>query len=81
MEKLVKKGKTLTAEVTQTYVVKSGDSLSNIAKALLGDASRWPEIYELNKDVIGDNPNLIKPGRRWAGSRLSAGLSQIPNYI
>jgi nucleoid-associated protein YgaU len=65
MEKLVQKGKTLTAEVKQVYVVKSGDSLSKIAKELLGDASRWPELYELNKDVIGDNPNLIKPGQEF----------------
>lgn len=46
-----------------TYVVKSGDSLSKIAKELLGNASRWPEIYELNKGLIGDNPNLIHPGQ------------------
>jgi nucleoid-associated protein YgaU len=62
-EKLVATGTGAAADVKQVYVVKSGDSLSKIAKELLGDASRWPEIYELNKDVIGDNPNLIKPGQ------------------
>ncbi|MGC9349508.1 MAG: LysM peptidoglycan-binding domain-containing protein [Anaerolineae bacterium] len=31
------------------YVVKSGDNLSKIAKEQLGDASRWPEIFEMNK--------------------------------
>ena len=46
----------------RTYVVKSGDSLSKIAKELLGDASRWPEIHELNKDQIAD-PNLIRVGQ------------------
>jgi nucleoid-associated protein YgaU len=46
----------------KTYVVQSGDSLSKIAKALLGDAARWPEIFELNKDQIKD-PNLIYPGQ------------------
>lgn len=25
-------------------------------------ANRWKEIYEANKDVIGDDPGLIKPG-------------------
>lgn len=49
----------------RTYVVKSGDSLSAIAKKLLGDASLWPKIYEANKDVIGDNPNLIHPGQEY----------------
>jgi len=33
-----------------------------IARDQLGAASRWPEIYELNKDVIGSNPNLIQIG-------------------
>jgi nucleoid-associated protein YgaU len=46
----------------RVYVVKSGDSLSKIAKAELGDANRWPEIFELNKDQIKD-PNLIHPGQ------------------
>jgi LysM repeat protein len=42
--------------------VKAGDSLSAIAKRELGDASRWREIYNLNKDQIKD-PNLIFPGQ------------------
>jgi len=50
------------AERAKTYVVKSGDSLSKIAKALLGDAARWPEIFQANKDQIKD-PNLIYPGQ------------------
>jgi len=45
-----------------TYVVKSGDSLSKIAKEIWGDAKRWPEIFEANKDKIKD-PNLIHPGQ------------------
>ena len=43
------------------YVVKSGDTLSKIAKELYGDANRWREIFEANKDQI-ENPNLIRPG-------------------
>jgi nucleoid-associated protein YgaU len=44
------------------YVVKSGDSLSKIAEALLGNAERWPEIFEANKDKLSD-PNQIRPGQ------------------
>jgi len=59
------KGLTVDAATgARTYVVKSGDSLSKIAKEVLGDAKRWPEIYEANKALIGDNPNLIHPGQK-----------------
>ena len=45
----------------RTYTVKSGDSLSKIAKELLGDASAWKRIHEANRDQI-PNPDLIHPG-------------------
>ncbi len=45
------------------YTVVKGDSLSKIARAVYGDASKWPKIYEANKAVIGKNPNLIFPGQ------------------
>ena len=45
-----------------TYTVKSGDSLSKIAKHLYGDASKWHKIYEANRDKI-KNPDLIHPGQ------------------
>lgn len=45
----------------ETYTVKSGDSLSKIAKHLYGDADKWHAIYEANKDKI-KNPDLIYPG-------------------
>lgn len=45
-----------------TYTVKRGDCLWNIAKALLGSGSRYTEIYNLNKDKI-KNPNLIYAGQ------------------
>lgn len=47
----------------QTYTVKSGDCLWNIAKKYYGDGSKYKTIYEANKGVIGGNPNLIYPGQ------------------
>ncbi|MBO9540905.1 peptidoglycan-binding protein [bacterium] len=47
-----------------TYVVKTNDNLARIAQQTLGDANRWREIYDLNKQVIGSNPNLILPGQK-----------------
>ena len=47
------------------YTVVSGDYLSSIAARYLGDADRWPEIVELNKNKypsLSSNPNLIYPG-------------------
>lgn len=35
-----------------TYTVVSGDSLWRIAQNKLGGGTRWPEIYNLNKDII-----------------------------
>ncbi len=49
--------------VDRTYTVRPGDSLSKIAKSLLGDAKKWRVLYEANKDVVGSNPDLIQPGQ------------------
>lgn len=47
------------------YTVKSGDSLWSISQNLLGDGSRWTQIYDLNQSLIGPNPNLIYPGQTY----------------
>lgn len=44
------------------YEVKSGDSLSKIAKQHYGDAMKYPVIFEANKPMLKD-PNLIYPGQ------------------
>lgn len=45
-----------------TYTVQPGDSLFSIAESELGDGSRWPEIFDLNRDQIAD-PRLIFAGQ------------------
>lgn len=52
---------TAAAPVT-TYTVVKGDSLSRIAKHVYGNANRWREIFEANRDQIS-NPDLIQPGQ------------------
>ena len=63
----VSSGSSTTAPDTstgQTYTVKSGDSLSKIAKQVYGDANAWHRIYDANKDKI-KNPDLIHPGQEF----------------
>jgi nucleoid-associated protein YgaU len=47
----------------KTYVVKGGDTLSKIAEKMYGDANQYEKIYKANKELIGDDPNLIKVGQ------------------
>lgn len=44
-----------------TYRVGKGDTLEGIARKLLGDGKRWPEIYELNKDKL-KSPDVVPLG-------------------
>lgn len=47
----------------ETYTVVSGDSLSKIAKHHYGDASKWHQIYDANKNIIGSDPDKIDVGQ------------------
>lgn len=46
------------------HTVTAEDSLSAIALKYYGSAAKekYMAIYEANKETIGDNPNVIKPG-------------------
>jgi len=45
----------------QTYTVQPGDSLSKIAQKL--GLSSWQDLYNLNRSIVGANPNLIYSGQ------------------
>jgi nucleoid-associated protein YgaU len=51
-----------SAAAGSTYTVQAGDTLSGIAKNMLGDASKYSRIFEANRDVLSD-PDKIKPGQ------------------
>jgi nucleoid-associated protein YgaU len=44
------------------HTVESGESLSKIAKHYYGDAMKYTQIFEANKDVL-KNPDVIHPGQ------------------
>ena len=58
--------KTSAAKYTQfiaEHTVQPGDNLSFISQKYYGHQGNFRIIYEANKDVIGDNMNLIRPGQ------------------
>ncbi|AOE41755.1 LysM peptidoglycan-binding domain-containing protein [Pantoea agglomerans] len=46
----------------RTYTVKSGDTLSAIAKQFYNDASQYMKIFEANKSILS-SPDKIAPGQ------------------
>jgi nucleoid-associated protein YgaU len=46
----------------RTYTVKSGDTLSKIAKEFYGDANAYHRIFDANRDKLND-PNRIDVGQ------------------
>ncbi|MCB9781084.1 MAG: LysM peptidoglycan-binding domain-containing protein [Alphaproteobacteria bacterium] len=45
------------------YTVRNGDTLWGIADEFLGSGMRYTEVWELNRGVVGSDPNLIFPGQ------------------
>jgi nucleoid-associated protein YgaU len=46
----------------RTYTVKSGDTLSKIAKSHYGDAGKYTRIFDANRNILND-PDKIQPGQ------------------
>jgi len=51
-------------KVIAEHTVKAGETLSHLSLKYYGSAVRekWMHIYEFNKDVIGDNPSMVREG-------------------
>jgi nucleoid-associated protein YgaU len=51
-------------KIIAKHTVQAGDTLSAIALKYYGSAvkDKYMHIYEANKAIIGDDPNLIKAG-------------------
>jgi nucleoid-associated protein YgaU len=49
-------------ETTEFYTIQRGDTLWKIAKQYYGNGSKYPLIFEANREVI-KNPDLIYPGQ------------------
>lgn len=46
-----------------SYTIKPGDTLSEIATAN-GIDGGWKALWELNRSLVGEDPNLIFPGEK-----------------
>ena len=55
--------KILRGKGDDQYIVAKGDFLQKIAAnpEVLGDPASWTKIYEKNKEIIGDDQNMIFP--------------------
>lgn len=47
-----------------TYTIQAGDSLWTISVKTYGDGYAWSKVYQLNKEVLGNNPNLLAAGTK-----------------
>jgi nucleoid-associated protein YgaU len=63
-ERYGRKEKAAGQEIITTHELTSEETLSHLALKYYGHATKpyWMVIYEANKDVVGDNPNLVHKG-------------------
>ncbi|MFO6453403.1 MULTISPECIES: LysM peptidoglycan-binding domain-containing protein [unclassified Aeromicrobium] len=47
---------------TTVYTTRRGDSLWKIAQRVLGDGTRYTELVDLNRDVLGGRPDFLPIG-------------------
>ena len=63
-------------KVIAEHTVKSGETLSHLSLKYYGSAVReyWMHIYEFNKDLIGDNPSMVREG-------LTLSIPELPEEM
>lgn len=54
--------RTETKDYYHIHKVESGDTLGKISKEYLGEAGKYMEVFNVNKDLLS-NPDLIKVGQ------------------
>lgn len=62
VDKNVEDKSVTAAGSNRTYTVKSGDTLSAIARQFYNDASQYMKIFEANKNLLS-SPDKIAPGQ------------------
>jgi nucleoid-associated protein YgaU len=55
--------KVTNTDIHGVYTVKSGDTLSKVAKYVYGDPNAYPKIFEANRDILKD-PDKIQVGQK-----------------
>lgn len=68
---------TPTSSTGGSYTVKGGDTLSSIASK---HGTDWQTLYNLNKAVIGGDPNKIFPGQVLKLPGGGSAPAQVPTY-
>jgi len=63
------------------YTVQRGDNLWNIAQKNLGDGSKWTEIYKMNADTLGSNPDLIFSGTELKLPGVGQQIADAGKYV
>src|SRR5215217_6131602 len=59
-------------EMSALYTVQASDrreGLAGIARRLYGTETRWLEIYEANREIIGLDPTVLQSGQQLLISR------------
>lgn len=74
----VSAGSAMAQSTCDTYTVKSGDTLAEIAQQATGSALGLSDIVALNQDVLRGNPDLIFPGM---SLKLSCETGGVPDAV